>query len=79
MTERRVDALVTLAERSSADELIQFAILLETIEYWDADELGVSTLDSWQVTQATLMQMGYLSTPLDLEAAFTNAFLPENP
>jgi len=79
ITARRVDALVTLAERSSADELIQFAILLETIEYWDADELGVSTLDSWQVTQATLMQMGYLSTPLDLEAAFTNAFLPENP
>lgn len=58
--------------------LIQLQVLLASIEFWDADQLGISTPESWEATQATLMQMGYVAEPIDLEAAFTNEFVPEN-
>jgi len=73
---RRADLRAGLGEQFTADELVQFDVLLASIEFWDADQLGMSTLDSWQVTQDILSSMGFLPEAIDLEAAFTNDFVP---
>ncbi|MBN8634807.1 MAG: ABC transporter substrate-binding protein [Anaerolineae bacterium] len=73
---RRAELRAALGEQFTADELVQFDVLLASIEFWDADQLGISTLDSWQVTQDTLSTMNFLPAPIDLEAAFTNDFVP---
>lgn len=72
------EALMTrLSEQFSADELLQMEVLMATIELWEADRLGYSDADSWQVTEDTLIQMGQLSEGIDLSSAFTNDFVPE--
>jgi NitT/TauT family transport system substrate-binding protein len=71
-----------LSERLSEMDpalLIQFDVLLASIELWDADVLGQSDLASWELTRDVLTNMGLLDEELDVEAAFTNDFLPEPP
>ncbi|MDL1900948.1 ABC transporter substrate-binding protein [Anaerolineae bacterium CFX9] len=70
---RQTDA--ALREQFSADLLLQFEVLLATVELWDADVLGFSDLSSWEATQETLIAMGFVSSPIDLTAAFTNDFI----
>jgi len=79
ITATRAETRLWLANRATNDELIQFDVLLATTEFWDADALGMATLDSWEVTQDILDSMGFLPAPIDLEAAFTNEFVPETP
>jgi NitT/TauT family transport system substrate-binding protein len=64
----------TLAE---ADEELQKEILALSIEFWDAQPIGFSQLEAWETMQATLLDMGLLAEPLDLNAAFTNEYLPK--
>jgi hypothetical protein len=66
-----------LRAQFSADDLIQFEVLLNTIELWDADRMGMADADSWTQTQDVLLTMGYIPDAIDTSAAFTNAFLPE--
>lgn len=75
--ESRAALLERLMAQFDAETLLQFRVLLNTIALWDADRLGYSDLASWQVTQDTLMTMGFLTGGIDLEAAFTNDFLPD--
>ncbi len=74
-----VQSRVDLLERLSADfepaTLVQFIVLLNTIDLWDAENLGYSDLSSWEVTQDILLTMGFIAQPIELEAAFTNAFV----
>jgi NitT/TauT family transport system substrate-binding protein len=63
----------TLAD---GDEALQKEILALSIEFWQAEVLGFSPAQAWENMQATLLDMGLLSQPLDLDAAFTNEFLP---
>lgn len=73
------EALYTrLSETFSSAELLQLRVLLETVNYWDADTLGYAELSSWELTQQTLLEMGILAQPIDLTAAYTNDFLPVN-
>ena len=52
-------------------------VLDASVEMWQAERLGYSDPASWEATQDTLMEMGFLDAPLpDLEAAYTNEFLP---
>ncbi|MBI5671191.1 MAG: ABC transporter substrate-binding protein [Chloroflexi bacterium] len=74
----RAEMLATLSESFDEAALLQFHILLNTIDLWDADRLGVTELASWAVTQETLVAMGFISEPIDLEAAFTNDFVPDS-
>jgi NitT/TauT family transport system substrate-binding protein len=77
IAERRADLDATLRETFSGDELIQFEVLLSSIDLWDADRLGLTEAASWEVTQTTLVQMGFMEAPLaDLTTAYTNDFLP---
>lgn len=77
LAERRDAMLAALAETIPAADLTQFRVLLATITLWDADALGLADTASWEVTQQVLLDMGAISEAQDVEAAFTNAFLPE--
>lgn len=70
--------LASLAVEFAPQDLIQFQVLLSSIDLWEAERPGLSELSSWEVTRDTLITMGFLdaATPLDLTAAFTNDFLP---
>lgn len=76
IAESRAAMLAGLAEGFDADTRLQFHILLNTIELWDADALGVTTQESWTATQDILTTMGFVTAPIDLAAAFTNEFVP---
>ncbi len=77
IAERRVALLTDLQAQFSSNSLIQLEVLLASIELWDADRLGFSELESWEQTQAVLLEMGFMEAPLDdLSSAFTNDFLP---
>ncbi len=72
----RADLAEQLASQFDAETLAQFTILLNTIELWDADQLGLSDLASWQVMRDTLERMGFLGeAPLELSQAFSNQFI----
>ncbi len=62
----------SLAEQ---DELVQKEILALSIDYWRADALGISDNLAWVNMQNVLLDMGMLSEPLDLNAAYTNQFI----
>jgi NitT/TauT family transport system substrate-binding protein len=72
------DALLADLQESFAPETwIQFQVLLETIKLWEANQLGYSDIESWQLTQDVLLSMGMMQDEIDVTAAFTNEFLPE--
>jgi NitT/TauT family transport system substrate-binding protein len=62
---------------SEADEKIQKEVLATSIALWQADPLGYSDPAAWENMQAVLLKMGLISTPLELERAFTNQFVEE--
>ncbi len=65
-----------LRESVGGDSLTQFAVLLRTIDLWDADALGFTDLLSWESMHETLQMMGFLDDQdLDLEASFSNQFV----
>ncbi len=56
--------------------LLQFRVLLATIDLWDADKLGSTTPEAWQATEDTLVSLGFIKTPIDLSKAHTDQFVP---
>ena len=54
----------------------QREVLVASIKLWLADQLGNSDLAAWETTQTVLLEIGLLNETQDLEAAFTNEFLP---
>ena len=73
----RQQLIADLSEQFDDATLLQFRVLLATIELWDADRLGATTPEAWQTTEETLISLGLLKAPIDLSAAYTEAFLPE--
>ena len=61
----------------SSSDLLQLNVLMQTVELWDADRLGLADAESWRTTQEILLQMNFIEEPTDVDAAFTNDFLPE--
>ncbi len=72
----RAALLRTLSAEFEPATLVQFQVLLNTIDLWDADHLGLSDKASWEATQKVLTDMKFVTTPIDVEKAFSNAFLP---
>jgi NitT/TauT family transport system substrate-binding protein len=69
----------SLAEQFEGNEgLLQMEILYNTIDLWDAEQLGYSDPVSWEVTQGILGSMSVLPQEIDTSLAFTNDFLPVN-
>lgn len=67
----------TLAEQFDSETLLQFEVLLASIELWDADQLGYTDAQSWVNMQDTLIALNQLDAPIELENIYTNEFLPE--
>lgn len=63
----------TLAQ---ADEAIQKEVLARSIDLWKAERLGESDAQAWQNMNELLVKMKLLKTPLDVNEAFTNRFVP---
>jgi NitT/TauT family transport system substrate-binding protein len=76
IAESRAALLADLSAQFDPATIEQFQVLLNTIQLWDADQLGHSALYSWEVTQEILKMMEFIDGDIDLEAAFTNDFLP---
>jgi NitT/TauT family transport system substrate-binding protein len=58
-----------------ADQSVQKQVLAATIEFWKTDRPGYSDPQAWDNMQTLLLEMGLISTPLDLDKAFTNDFI----
>lgn len=58
------------------DDGVEKQVLAATIELWKADRIGLAQAAAWQNMQTTLLEAGLLSQPLDVNAAFTNDFVP---
>lgn len=62
---------------AEADESVQKEVLARSIElYQGGRKLGYSDPQAWQNMHDLLLQMGLLAEPLDVEAMFTNDFVP---
>lgn len=61
---------------AQADQAVQKQVLTTSIDLWKATTLGYSDPTAWQNTQQVLLDMGLLSQPLDINKAFSNAYLP---
>ncbi len=61
---------------AQADQAAQKQVLLTSIEFWKADQLGYSDPTAWQNTEQVLLDMGLLKVPGDVSKAFSNDFLP---
>ncbi|MEK7325394.1 MAG: ABC transporter substrate-binding protein, partial [Chloroflexota bacterium] len=65
----------TLATADEATANTAREVLAASIKLWEAPELGVADLGRWEQTQNTLLQMGLIAEPVDLNAAVTNEFV----
>jgi NitT/TauT family transport system substrate-binding protein len=77
IAESRAGMLTSLSAEFDADTLLQFQILLASIDLWDAEQLGLTDAESWVNMQQTLLDLGVLADPVELESLYTNEFLPE--
>lgn len=58
------------------DDAVEKQVLLATIELWKAEPLGRPRAEAWQTMQQTLLDAQLLTTPLELNQAYTDQFLP---
>ncbi len=62
-------------EGLDANAVIQRQVLEATLEFWRAEQLGVSQPEAWENMQKVLLDMKLLTKPMDLNQAFTNEFV----
>jgi len=72
ISEKYVENLGNLAE---AEKEVQRKVLADSIRLWQVKLGGVSDPQAWSNMQDLLIQMGLLSAPVELSAAFTNQFI----
>jgi NitT/TauT family transport system substrate-binding protein len=75
IAESRSILLDDLSQQFDNEMLIQFRVLLATIELWDADQRGYTDPASWEVTLDILEMMEMLSGEVVLEGVYTNEFV----
>lgn len=75
----RADLLDALAQQFDDATLIQFRVLMATIDLWDGEILGHTDSESWELTLDILEMMDMLPGDVTLESAYTNVFVPDEP
>jgi NitT/TauT family transport system substrate-binding protein len=74
------EAAYTIAKKYAPDALkddaVEKQVLAATIELWKADRLGWTDVKAWETMNATLVSGGLLKAPAEVNAAFTNEFVP---
>ena len=73
ISEKYVENLDAL---STAEKDVQRQVLDASITLWQTDPLGYSQPEAWKNMQDLLLQMDLLISPVDLDGAFNNDFLP---
>ncbi|MFQ5408864.1 MAG: ABC transporter substrate-binding protein [Anaerolineales bacterium] len=58
-----------------ADRDTILSLLAASIDIWQTDQPGISQLEPWETTQATLLAMGLITEPINVSEAFTNEFV----
>ncbi len=53
---------------AEADETVQKEVLARSMELWKTEQIGFSDEQAWENMQETLLKMGLLTAPLDLDA-----------
>jgi NitT/TauT family transport system substrate-binding protein len=81
-TEDHPDEAYTISEKyvenlSSGDPQLQMQILKNSIDMWTQKDAGFTDPKGWENMQSILIKMGLLSQPLDLNAAYSNEYLPK--
>ena len=61
---------------AEADETVQKKILATSIEFWQLENPGYSDPQAWENMNQLLAEMGLISEPIDIEAAYSNDYLP---
>ena len=54
---------------------VQKKVFMATLEFWKTDKPGYSKPEAWENMQSVLLDMGLLTQPLDLNKAYSNAFI----
>lgn len=60
-----------------ADTHVQWEVLERSVMLYEKDRFGYSNPQNWENMQQVLLDMGLISEPMDLAAAFTNEFIEE--
>ena len=60
---------------SQADQVVQKEVLATSISLWQTDQPGVPLAAGWENMQKVLLDMGLITTPLDLQSAYTSQFI----
>lgn len=67
---------LSFVEGLVSDDPVQAQVLATSIELWAVERPCYSDPQYWENMQSLLLEMGLLTAPLDLAAAFTNDFIP---
>jgi NitT/TauT family transport system substrate-binding protein len=59
-----------------ADDPVQMAVLMQSIDLWKTDRYGYSDPTAWKLTEDTLLSMGLIPSAMELNQAFSNDYLP---
>lgn len=65
-----------IPEFKESEASIQRDVLTASLTYWKTSTPGKSDPAAWDNIQKTLLEMGMLNSPVDLNQAFTNQFIP---
>jgi NitT/TauT family transport system substrate-binding protein len=66
-----------IPEMDDETAALQRAVLDESIEFWRSERAGATDPRAWEASVALLTEMGLLTTDVDPESLYSNAFLPE--
>ena len=58
----------------SADQEVQFEVLMASLDLYQTDPYGYSHPEAWENMQDVLLQMGLMKKELNLDEAYTNEF-----
>ncbi len=74
----RVALAEALSEKFDTQMLLQFNVLLQTIELWDTEQVGVTDANAWANMATVLRSLGQLEADdAVLNGLYTNEFVPE--